>query len=65
MIDGSLVSRIVNNGDGTYVAYWEPVNRDEATIQGSNGYSVTIGDGIVNLYSPGEINVKGVDDYEC
>ena len=29
MLDGSLVSRIVSNGDGTYVAYWEPANKEE------------------------------------
>lgn len=29
MLDGSLVSRVVNNGDGTYVAYWEPANTEE------------------------------------
>lgn len=29
MLDGSLVSRVVNNGDGTYVAYWEPAEKEE------------------------------------
>ena len=29
MLDGSLVSRIVSNGDGTYVAYWEPAKKEE------------------------------------
>lgn len=29
MLDGSLVSRVVNNGDGTYVAYWEPAKKEE------------------------------------
>lgn len=29
MLDGSLVSRVVSNGDGTYVAYWEPAEKEE------------------------------------
>ena len=29
MLDGSLVSRIVSNGDGTFVAYWEPAEKEE------------------------------------
>lgn len=29
MLDGSLVSRVVSNGDGTFVAYWEPVEKEE------------------------------------
>ena len=29
MLDGSLVSRIVSNGDGTYVAYWEPAKEED------------------------------------
>ena len=29
MLGGSLVSRVVSNGDGTYVAYWEPANKEE------------------------------------
>ena len=28
MLDGSLVSRVVSNGDGTYVAYWEPAKKE-------------------------------------
>lgn len=29
MLDGSLVSRVVSNGDGTFVAYWEPAEKEE------------------------------------
>lgn len=29
MLDGSLVSRIVSNGDDTFVAYWEPAEKEE------------------------------------
>ena len=29
MLDGSLVSRVVSNGDGTYVSYWEPAKKEE------------------------------------
>ena len=29
MLDGSLVSHVVSNGDGTFVAYWEPAEKEE------------------------------------
>lgn len=29
MLDGSLVSRVVSNGDGTFVAYWESAEKEE------------------------------------
>lgn len=29
MLDRSLVSRVVSNGDGTFVAYWEPAEKEE------------------------------------
>ena len=29
MLDGSLVSRVVSNGDGTFVAYWELAEKEE------------------------------------
>lgn len=29
MLDGSLVSRVVSNGDDTFVAYWEPAEKEE------------------------------------
>ena len=28
MLDGSLVSRVVSNGDGTYITYWEPAKKE-------------------------------------
>lgn len=29
MLDGSLVYRVVSNGDGAFVAYWDPAEKEE------------------------------------
>ena len=39
LLDGSLVSRVVSNGDGTFVAYWEPAEKQTLNdIRRSHGF---------------------------